>query len=119
MTQKLLEQTRKLIALAVNNPSEEEARSAARKACILIHTNGLTLSDATSSWASTTESTTGRQEPGVPDWTDALAVIEQMCRSGDFDWASGTLRGIQDWVKVREHITAKQWRAVQNIRRCR
>ena len=52
-------------------------------------------------------------------WEDLLVKIDDALESGEFDWASDTLEGIQTWVNDEEHCTEPQERAVNNIVNCR
>jgi hypothetical protein len=48
-------------------------------------------------------------------WEAALDELDDMLSSGDFDWASETLEGIQEWIKENEHATEGQLTAIGNI----
>jgi len=51
------------------------------------------------------------------DYEAALEEIDEMLDDERFEFAEDTLTGIKDWVKHKEHITPKQWEAVNNIRK--
>lgn len=46
-----------------------------------------------------------------------MRTLDDMIESGEYVWAEETLKGIRDYVKENELITAKQTKAILNIRR--
>jgi len=124
---KVLDQTRKLIALAVNNPSEEEARSAARKACVLIMTHEFEVverqrprrQEQQEPYAPPARPAATRYDDLPPDWETALKAIETLLADPAYAYGGNFLRSVRRWVRTKHHITPKQWRSVQNIRACR
>jgi hypothetical protein len=48
-------------------------------------------------------------------WYQFVQEIADLLASGDYDWASGTLTGIQQSVEQYQSVTEGQRRAVRNI----
>lgn len=43
--------------------------------------------------------------------------IDRMLKSGDYDWAEDTLKGIRSTIKNTDEVTKGQVRAIGNIQR--
>ncbi|MBF8259444.1 MAG: hypothetical protein HW377_1818 [Actinobacteria bacterium] len=49
-------------------------------------------------------------------WEEQLEELNDLCADNDYEWANDTLSGIAEWVEEKEHITANQADAIDNIK---